>query len=260
MTENGKFRVSTGIFRLFPMATLAVLCALTLLFSSCASFNSNPLKGMGPTTAGNFTRLDSGMLYLPSGWTSAETWPVTVVLHGYGELSLGLSAKYFWKDWAERYGIVLFFPETGHMGWHEDPSSDDTRQLLAVFRFFRKTSWVKKDGIQLFGWSAGSIMALDLVALNRETRTGAELFDRAVIFSGGFGTPMDERLRKDPKLTGISRTPIFFAWGEAEGADHGRDASATLAGLGWNVETATHPGGHYIDPELSGIALSRNRR
>jgi predicted esterase len=226
-----------------------------------AAPRTDPLEGLEDATPGAYADLPGGRLYLPSSWTPARGggWPVTVVLHGYGNLSRSLSVMPFWIPLAEEYRIVLFFADRGTMGWDERRGSLDEILLRRVLGGFRSRPWVRPGGIQLFGWSAGAIMAMGMTAINIQAPDGSPLFDRLAAASGGFGLIMEKELAKDPNLRGAARVPIYAAWGEAEASDHGKDAAAYLAERGWPVEMETHPGGHILPEETVRGALSRNR-
>ncbi len=221
----------------------------------------DPLEGLEAARPGAYADLRGGRLYLPSAWTPGRAggWPVTVVLHGYGNLSRSLSGMPFWIPAAEEYGIVLFFADRGTLGWDERRGSLDDLLLRRILRGLRDRSWVAQDGVQLFGWSAGAIMAMGMAAVNRPGFDGRPLFDRLAAASGGFGYVMERELARDGDMRGAARVPVFAAWGVAEAADHGETAAAYLAARGWKVETAVHPGGHVLPEETVRAALSRNR-
>jgi predicted esterase len=230
--------------------------------SSCAPASPDPLDGIEALQVGTYIDIPAGRLYLPQTWLASDekAWPVTVILHGYGELSRSLSGRPAWIELAEKYGIVLFFVETGHMGWIERRDSADTRLITAVLRSFRRKPWVKPGGLQLMGWSAGAIMTQGMVGINRVQPDGSPLFDRLAAVSGGFGSVLDDELKKNPRLDGVIRVPVFISWGEQEAPDHGCKAAVSLQDLGFRVQTATQPGDHVLtDPQIR-QALSGNRR
>jgi predicted esterase len=222
----------------------------------------DPLEGLDAARPGVYADLRGGRLYLPSYWTPGMEggWPVTVVLHGYGNLSRSLSGMPFWEPLAEEYGVVLFFADRGTMGWDERRGSLDDILLQRILRGFRSKGWIKPGGIQLFGWSAGAIMAMGMAAANVKDSNGNPLFDRLAAASGGFGLIMEKELERDPALRRAFRVPVFASWGEEEPPDHGKAASTYLAERGWTVETLVHPGGHILPEETVREALSRNRR
>jgi predicted esterase len=226
-----------------------------------AAPRTDPLEGLEAAAPGSYVDLPGGRLYLPSSWKPDRSggWPVTVVLHGYGNLSRSLSVMPFWTPLAEEYQIVLFFADRGTMGWDERRRSLDEILLRRVLGGFRSRKWVRPGGIQLFGWSAGAIMVIGMTAINVEGTDGKPLFDRLAVASGGFGLIMEKELAKDPDLRGAARVPIYATWGEAEASDHGKDAAAYLAERGWPVETETHPGGHILPEETVRGALACNR-
>jgi predicted esterase len=240
----------------------AALVAAALMFAGCAPEEADPLTDIDTAAPGASVDIPAGRLYLPRAWRPADraSWPVTVVLHGYGELSRSLSGRPAWEELAEEFGIVLFFAETGHMGWIERRDSADTRLLMAVLKSFRRKPWARPGGLQLFGWSAGAIMAEGFVGLNRPQADRRPLFDRLAAVSGGFGGVMEDELKANPRLDGIERSDAFISWGDQEDADHGRKAAAFLAALGFKVETTTQPDGHVLTDRQMREALSRNRR
>ncbi|MBN1501693.1 MAG: hypothetical protein JW982_16155 [Spirochaetes bacterium] len=243
------------------LKSVLLLCILYCSVS-CRFEKSEFLDGISDIKPGTFTDLPGGRLYLPLDWKLSDTnqWPVTVVLHGYGELSRSLSSRYYWEEYAEELGIVLFFVETNHMGWIEQRNSDDTKLIIRILKTFRSQSWVKPQSIQLFGWSAGAIMAQGFSAINKMQKDGFPLFDKLVTASGGFGTVLSWELEKNPELKNAVRIPAFMFWGQLEPDDHGKDASEYLRKLGWQVDTATHPEGHVLDPKLVYEGLKRNRK
>ena len=240
--------------------TLTLLFLLSLLSSCNPEKEYDPLEGTDNLQAGAFSDLPNGRLYLPRDWNvdDIKKWPVTIVLHGYGELSYSLSSRPIWQSSADDLGIVLFFVEIGHMGWYETHDSDDSKIIISIMKAFRKTKWVKENSLQLLGFSAGAIMAMGFNALNKNQSDGKPLFDKFAAISGGFGTIMERELKKNSKLKKSVRIPAFVAWGEKEPSDHGKDAAEYLKKLGWQVETMTHPGGHILVNNLVYESLLRN--
>ncbi len=241
-----------------------MLLLIIFILSSCAASPSqDPLAGIENAAVGTYTDLGGGRLYLPPGWKAEdrEKWPVTVILHGYGTLSRSLSVMPFWIPLAEEYDLVLFFADRGTMGWDERRDSLDTRLIERILRTFRSKSWVRENSIQLFGWSAGAIMAQGFTAINAKQKDGTPLFDSLAAASGGFGLIMDrERAGRGDPFAHSVRVPVYVFWGEAEASDHGKDAADFLTKNGWSVETSTHPGGHVLPEESVREVLSRNRK
>lgn len=215
------------------------LLSIILIIICCFIKKKDPHNEIENLQAGTFTDLEDGRIYLPLGWNCNDInkWPVTIVLHGFGELSRSLSQRPIWKDSADELGIVLFFVETGHMGWYEKHNSEDTKIIIKILKAFRKKPWVKENNIQLFGWSAGAIMVMGFNALNKKQSDSKPLFDKLATISGGFGIIMEKEVKKNPKLKKSIRIPAFICWGEKEPNDHGKDAAQYLKNQGWRVET-----------------------
>jgi predicted esterase len=248
------------------LAGLVVLVAILAFaaLAGCAGLPS-PLAGAGPLAAapeGRFLSLASGVVYLPAGFDPDRNgaWPATVVLHGYGELSRSLAARAFWKLLADRYGIVLAFPETGRMGWREARASPDTALVLGWLKTLRRQSWLKPGGLQLAGWSAGAIMAQGFTILNRSQADGKPLADSFGIISGGFGTVLQAELKGDPAMRRAVRVPMTMVWGDQEPPSQGPIAADYLRSIGWDVELVVHPGGHVLAAEYADAFLVKNRR
>lgn len=244
----------------FYLYKFLFLLSFCLFIICCFNKKNYPLNGIDNLKAGTFVDLPDGRIYLPIGWSSNDTnkWPVTIILHGFGELSRSLSQRPIWKDSSDELGIVLFFVETGHMGWYEKHDSTDTKIIINIMKAFRRKSWVKDKSIQLFGWSAGAIMAMGFNSLNKKQQDGKPLFDKLATISGGFGIIMEKEIKKNPKLKKTIPIPLFICWGEKEPGDHGKDAAQYLKNLGWQTETMTHPDGHILVNNLVKEALLRN--
>lgn len=250
------FKIKKYIFNI-----LLIPLFLILIIINCFNKKNDPLHGIENLESGTFIDLPEGRLYLPKGWSinDINKWPVTIVLHGFGELSRSLSQRPIWNDSADEFGIVLFFVETGHVGWYEKHNSTDTKIIINIMKSFRKKSWVKDKSIQLLGWSAGAIMAMGFNALNVKQSDGKPLFDRLAAISGGFGIIMEKELKRNPNLKKSIPIPAFIAWGEKEPDDHGKNAAQILKNLGWQMETMTHPDGHVLVNNLVKEALLKNK-
>lgn len=244
--------------KMLSFTLFGAFLGIALLLAAGISRSRVDLTLDGEVVAGEFSTLDEGLIYFPSGWDSnkKDSYSVMVILPGYNTYMRSMAAVPEWKEGADRFGVVLFFVDRDHMGWYEDRASEDSRRIRRILREFRHASWVKDKGISLFGFSAGAIMSTSFLC-QKDMLLGPPLFDKLFAASGGFGIEMDAQLKLDPQLENIVPVPTYLFWGEDEAPFVGTTVQDTLTRCGWDVEGFEHDGGHWLASEHIIVALGK---
>lgn len=231
------------------MRILLILIIATSLFSASCSSSVEDIIG-GVPVSGAYTDLPEVRIYVPGNWSTNQddAFPVLVILSGHSGGVWSTSRFSEWEEGAERHGVVLCFVRRDHTGWYEDPQSDDSRRIRRLLKGFSRQSWVKRDSVFLYGFSAGAIMGTSFLLENSTGNPDRLLFNGLFATSGGIGYRMEEYLPKHPNLEGIQPIPVYLYWGETESSHVGADVADQLRASGWEVQSTTHPGGHWIDP------------
>lgn len=222
-----------------------------LIFSQFYLNRINSLDYFEAKDSGQFTELERGILYLPENWSKSkpEGWPVTIILPGFSTKASNYLKNPQWKKQADSLGIVLFFVSRHRAAWYEHRDSEDMRNLDSIIQSFRNTSWVKRNSLHMFGFSAGGSMVTSYLAHNISPFNRKAPMDKISLGSCDFGLLMTKHTEKDPTLSMISDIPVFVFWGEKESRTVGENLYHLFLNGEWDVKYSTHPKGHWLTDE-----------
>lgn len=197
-----------------------------------------------PPAPGEFTRLDTGVLYAPKSFPQAAPMPLLVMLHGSGGNARRVAGEI--AEHADARGFLVLAPQSGASTWdlgHMPECADAARVDRALAQTFAAAA-VGPKRIALAGVSDGASFALSLGLAN------GDLFRDLLIFSAGFfrigarvGSPrvFISHGRRDRILS--------FALGER--------IATELSGAKYDVTFRPFDGGHEIPEDGFKVALDR---
>ena len=220
-------------------------------------------------------------VYVPSGYTTEQRWPVVLFLHGAGEggrdgllpteYQLGSAIR---RNAAAYPGLVVF-PQVGReRGW----AAAEVEYALRVLAHARADFSVDDDRVYLTGVSSGGkaawhalyrhaglfAAALIVCGLVRPLRPdGTSGPDPYPVVPDGEGDPVEALARR------LRRVPVWTFHGDADPVfpvDDAREVMAALRGAGAPVRYTELPGfGHdvwdvaYYAPEVAAWLFAQSR-
>ena len=190
-------------------------------------------------------------LYVPSTYDPQTTWPLTVLLHGYGESGEGMALSF--QEYAEAAGVVVLAPNSYSVTWDliafpETPYIVDRPYIDNMLKWAFDRIAVDPARVSISGFSDGAIYALWLGLKN------GDLFSRVAMLTPCLNVP---RIR-----TG---TPLLFV---SHGLDDSvrpidacsREIVPELIEAGYTVEFVEYPSpdgnGHYVTPTVITQAMT----
>jgi phospholipase/carboxylesterase len=192
------------------------------------------------------------LMVYPDGYKPEQTYPMIILLHGYGanmydlaNLAPGLNQTEY--VYACPNGPIIVDFGMGQYGYSWRPPRDGSldvdptvieRYLEGFFTDVMSEHGVSPKDAVLLGFSQGGGMTYRLGL------THPELFAGLVVLGIGFPDDMKTNLPEDRSL------PIFIGHGQFDNIDRGRSARAFLEESGYAVAYHEYPIGHEISQDV----------
>jgi len=180
------------------LTRVVALCAMGLT-TGCTVLNA-------PKTPGQILKLQEPdlhrgyYLYVPSGYTPDQQWPVVAVCHAASPLDNAKTQIDEWKGLAESKLFLVLAPELNSVSGSlsKDPAGQlakmraDEEAVLAILAHVRAARSVDPDRIFMVGWLGGAYPALYIGMRNPEVFRGIAL--RQPYFKAEYVEPCAPRL------------------------------------------------------------------
>jgi len=206
-----------------------IVCAFVLagaLLAACSS-TPDPLE---------YRRDDPSeyYLYLPSGYSNEQKWPIFVGVHGFG--GSGRDCWSMWQAYADSEGFVLICPSLAdeNGGWRQDTGEATLNKILN--RVFKDYSVQNK--IFLTGFSAGAQFVQGYAFRYPDVVTGV-----SVMSSGNYYVPVSTS-------SGVPFLVIIGDQDDPVSVEGAKEFAAGLQGQGYSVDLLVLSGvGHEAAQE-----------
>lgn len=152
-SENKK-----GAVRFFAICMAVLTVCSVLIWGFQTDWGNVKVKRL--TLTGKNGTTISSLIYIPENATDETPAPVAVIFHG---RSNHAHSNDTWSMELARRGYVVLSPDL-QGGGESDPNIDRGIQAVSIAEYANSLSYVKKDSLNLIGYSAGTGTALETYA------------------------------------------------------------------------------------------------
>jgi predicted esterase len=212
------------------------IAGLFMFFTGCSSSISQTTQSQAtstPAQAGNIIEYPDYIIYLPSGLSLTEKYPLLIALSPSADASGMIE---FWKNTGEKYKWIIYASKIGRNGMDLDSTINDIASII------------KKDILPSYPVDRKRIIASGFSGAGMASHAFSFLYPHiisAVIINTGMIN--EDYLKEDTypggKIAVFLASPEDFRYNEMK-----RDRDF-LQNLGWNIKWIEFPGGHTMAPK-----------